>query len=101
MNIYLANLIHKIKNIFKNFQLALLVVFWFIFFIVLNFEFVAIKNSLQLVFAKSPEVVSQNSANKVVRINFENYRAVVSRIEKSASFVPSSSEEVNPFRTRE
>lgn len=100
MTVFLSNLTSDLKSIFKNYQLALLFCFWLVLFVLVVFEFYALKSALQFVLIKKDEIVATNASSKAVRIDFENYSSIVKRIEKSSVFQPQQLEGPNPFELK-
>lgn len=85
-----------VKAIFTNLSKNLGWVFLGLFFILIIFEIIEIKQSVQIVLNanKEPVIVSKQQG---VRINFKSYDEVIFRIEQAQSFEPTSEAVISPF----
>lgn len=88
--------ISDVKAIFTNLSKNLGWLFLGLFFILIIFEIIELKQSVQIVLNSNKEPVVVNK-QQGVRINFKNYDDVIFRIELAQSFKPSSDAVINPF----
>ena len=87
-----------IKNNFSKLGKNFSWLFYLIFVVLVVFEIIEIKQSVEIVLAsrQEPEVVIKD---KGVRINFESYNVVVKKIEGGQSYEPPQDYVRNPFQT--
>jgi hypothetical protein len=92
--------LNSVKDFLTKLSKNLAWIFFGVFLLLVLFEIFEINSSVQIFINFNKNSTPPPVKDKSVRINFENYDAVVKRLENGNNFTPTGGVTKNPFTTQ-